>query len=77
MCIGKSPLMGCYLTPMSEDARRVLEKIADMMSYIERSVSFGSLFAECFIRHRASFVPVIEDTTIYPFFGYIPYPVFI
>ncbi len=36
--IGNSSLMGCYLTLMSEDARRMVEKISDMMTLIELSV---------------------------------------
>lgn len=52
--IGNSSLMGCYLTLMSEDARRTLEQIAQMMTYIELSVfpSYMDTFVSaCFLPH--------------------------
>ncbi len=52
--IGNSSLMGCYLTLMSEDARRTLEKIANMMTYIELSVYndyMDAFVSACFLPH--------------------------
>ncbi len=52
--IGNSSLMGCYLTLMSEDARRILEKIASMMTYIELSVYtdyMDNFISACFLPH--------------------------
>lgn len=52
--IGNSSLMGCYLTLMSEDARRTLERIAAMMTYIELSVYpeyMDSFISACFLPH--------------------------
>ncbi len=52
--IGNSSLMGCYLTLMSEDARRLLERIAGMMTYIELSVYpdyMDSFISACFLPH--------------------------
>ena len=52
--IGNSSLMGCYLTLMSEDARRTLEKIANMMTYIELSVYadyMDAFISACFLPH--------------------------
>jgi len=52
--IGNSSLMGCYLTLMSEDARRTLEKIASMMTYIELSVYtdyMDAFVSACFLPH--------------------------
>ena len=52
--IGNSSLMGCYLTLMSEDARRILEKIAAMMTYIELSVYtdyMDNFVSACFLPH--------------------------
>ncbi len=52
--IGNSSLMGCYLTLLSEDARRTLEKIASMMTYIELSVYpeyMDAFVSACFLPH--------------------------
>ncbi len=52
--LGNSSLMGCYLTLMSEDARRTLEKIAGMMTYIELSVYpdyMDTFISACFLPH--------------------------
>jgi len=52
--IGNSSLMGCYLTLMSEDARRTLETIATMMTYIELSVFpdyMDTFISACFLPH--------------------------
>ena len=63
--IGNSSLMGCYLTLMSEDARWVLEKIANIMTYIELSDSSGYMDAyisACFLPHTdIEHFPSIED----------------
>jgi len=52
--LGNSSLMGCYLTLLSEDARRTLERIATMMTYIELSVYpdyMDSFISACFLPH--------------------------
>ncbi|MDI6605361.1 MAG: corrinoid activation/regeneration protein AcsV [Thermoanaerobacteraceae bacterium] len=52
--IGNSSLMGCYLTMMSEDARRKLEEIANQMTYVELSLEPGYMdefVSSCFLPH--------------------------
>ena len=52
--IGNSSLMGCYLTLMSEDGRRTLERAAEMMTYIELSVYpeyMDRFISACFLPH--------------------------
>ena len=52
--LGNSSLMGCYLTLMSEDARRKLEEIGNVMTYVELSVypSYMDEFVSaCFLPH--------------------------
>jgi uncharacterized 2Fe-2S/4Fe-4S cluster protein (DUF4445 family) len=52
--IGNSSLMGCYLTLMSEDARRKLEEIANSMTYVELSVEpeyMDEFVSACFLPH--------------------------
>ncbi len=66
--IGNSSLMGCYLTLLSEDARRTLEKIAGMMTYIELSVYpdyMDSFISACFLPHTdiEQFPSVKKDGT--------------
>ncbi|AKL94537.1 ferredoxin [Clostridium aceticum] len=52
--IGNSSLMGCYLTLMSEDARKKLEEISNHMTYIELSVYptyMDEFISACFLPH--------------------------
>ncbi|AOY76413.1 corrinoid activation/regeneration protein AcsV [Clostridium formicaceticum] len=52
--IGNSSLMGCYLTLMSEDARKKLEEISNQMTYIELSVYptyMDEFISACFLPH--------------------------
>lgn len=52
--IGNSSLMGCYLTLLSEDARKTMEKIASTMTYIELSVYpdyMDEFISACFLPH--------------------------
>ncbi|AOT69209.1 corrinoid activation/regeneration protein AcsV [Geosporobacter ferrireducens] len=52
--IGNSSLMGCYLTLMSEDARRKLETIAGQMTYMELSAYpsyMDEFISACFLPH--------------------------
>ncbi|MEW9121127.1 MAG: corrinoid activation/regeneration protein AcsV [Thermotaleaceae bacterium] len=54
MYIGNSSLMGCYLTLMSEDARRKLEEIAAQMTYMELSAYpsyMDEFISACFLPH--------------------------
>lgn len=54
MHIGNSSLMGCYLTLMSEDARRKMEEFSKEMTYIELSVYPGYMdefISACFLPH--------------------------
>ncbi|MBV7274962.1 DUF4445 domain-containing protein [Clostridium sp. PL3] len=52
--VGNSSLMGCYLTLMSEDARRKLEEVSNNMTYVELSVEPGYMdefVSSCFLPH--------------------------
>ncbi|ABR48192.1 ferredoxin [Alkaliphilus metalliredigens QYMF] len=52
--IGNSSLMGCYLTLMSEDARRKMEEFSNQMTYIELSAYPGYMdefISACFLPH--------------------------
>ncbi|SNT00046.1 Uncharacterized 2Fe-2 and 4Fe-4S clusters-containing protein, contains DUF4445 domain [Anaerovirgula multivorans] len=54
MYIGNSSLMGCYLTLMSEDARRKMEEVAGQMTYIELSTYpsyMDEFISACFLPH--------------------------
>ncbi len=52
--IGNSSLMGCYLTLMSEDARRIVERVSGMITNIELSVFadyMDTFISACFLPH--------------------------
>ena len=52
--LGNSSLMGCYLTLMSEDARKKLEEISSIMTYVELSVYpsyMDEFISACFLPH--------------------------
>ncbi|MTI66783.1 MAG: DUF4445 domain-containing protein [Firmicutes bacterium] len=52
--IGNTSLMGCYLTIMSEDARRKMEDVAEQMTYMELSADpsyMDEFVAACFLPH--------------------------
>ena len=52
--IGNSSLMGCYLSLLSEDARKTMEKLSSSMTYIELSVYpeyMDEFIAACFLPH--------------------------
>lgn len=52
--IGNSSLMGCYLSLLSEDARKTMEKISSTMTYIELSVYpayMDEFISACFLPH--------------------------
>lgn len=52
--VGNSSLMGCYLTLLSEDARRTVERISGMITNIELSVFpeyMDTFISACFLPH--------------------------
>lgn len=52
--VGNSSLMGCYLTLLSEDARRTVERISGMITNIELSVFpdyMDRFISACFLPH--------------------------
>lgn len=65
MYIGNSSLMGCYLTIMSEDARRKMEELASQMTYIELSnypIYMDEFVSACFLPHTdIERFPTIEN----------------
>ena len=67
--IGNSSLMGCYLTLLSEDARRIVEQVAGMITNIELSVFpeyMDAFISACFLPHT--------DIGKFPTLRYSPTP---
>lgn len=68
MYIGNSSLIGCYLTLMSEDARRKMEEFSQQMTYIELSVYptyIDEFVSACFLPHTdIERFPSVEKTLL-------------